>query len=337
MKKLVLGLAIYFAMFAVSAIVGNAQDVDDGLETETAVTYNSGWYYPTANSRTAMRRCGITEEVIHRMGYTVAVRLSEPLIVDAVEYCINSAQKLSGWTSNLKGRKGQKIVMAPGTLVWADPKDSEYAYAGGCLNKIKAKVTIPAKVAPNPTPTPASTTVPPPMCANRNLTIAQARENDFLIEGNMCNKEQPKPPKPVESKTITCEKGELLNTQTMKCEQPRKKGTNWVKWGLIGGAIAAAAIVTYVVLDDDCDTPSGTTPRKVQTVSNIPITPGRRNPGRVILGYDQITGKLLYDSRADSGTSDRASPVTESKPVAFTCPANYTPLILKGERICSPN
>lgn len=406
MKKLIFGFVVYFALFAISALVGNAQDVDDGLETETAVTYNSGWYYPTANSRTAMRRCGITEEVIHRMGYTVAVRLSEPLIVDAVEYCINSAQKLSGWTSNLKGRKGQKIVMAPGTLVWADPKDSEYAYAGGCLNKIKAKVTIPAKVAPNPTPTPipVSTPVPPPMCANRNLTIAQARENGFIIRGDMCELDKPLPP--VDVDCPECPKdiqitpyasmktrwfGGLLQTGISAgagCATAGLIGKSWedcLLRGALPSAVAGRAVQLVNPSPDsvrvradgttrtfkrgkggavskDCELfwegniavvkcgeqecqrmplfknfnmtviavgqgSGGTTktPVKSQPSTSIPSPP--RGPNGRILGFD--VGGTPNGSGAGSAQPNSA--------IGFSCPANYTPMILKGERICSPN
>lgn len=385
MKKLIFGMAIYFALFAVSAIVGNAQvyfatgeQCVQALQNGTLV-----FYEPKANN--LFRPINPATEV--------RTYLEED---ECQQMIVDKSRNMRDfyWIGQ---RKGTEMVKELNGLTM------KRRYS--CGNPIGARMQVPVlKPEPTPTPVPVATPIPPPMCANRNLTIAQARENGFIIRGEMCELEQPKPPEEVDCPE--CPKdikitpyasmktrifGGLLQTgisagagcatagligkswedclvrgalpstlagRTVQFANPspdsvrvRADGTTKTFKRGKGGAISKdcelfwegnVAVVKCgeqecqrmplfknfnmtVIAVGGSSSGSSRTPVKSQPSTSIPTPP--RGPNGRILGFD--AGGTSNGSGAGSAQPNSA--------IGFSCPANYTPMLLKGERICSPN
>lgn len=221
-------LFILLLFFALSVSTAIAQNVDEDMDTDLDVENSSqivdgnGYFYPSAESPTSMRRCGVTEESIKARGFTVFVKLDAPLSATNMQYC-NKKTRRAGRTNRLGARYGhRRIVLGPGGGVWVNPNMPGVLIAAGCLNEFHGN--LPAKK-PVYVP-PVKPPVRPDMCVNRP-NISQEEWRDLgdgyeVSEDGRCIKPTKSPTPeatPQAPPCPTCPKGTKSKGKTSKKER----------------------------------------------------------------------------------------------------------------------
>ncbi len=219
-----------------------AQEADD-LDTGQAASLITadGQYRPSANSPTAMRRCGSTEEFVKSKGFTVAVTLTVPVKANQMQFCgkRKDGSRFVGRTDRLGASYGHgEIVLPAGYVVWVNPSRPGEAVAAGCLNHFFAHIPMPSKQIFTPT-------VEPLKCKNRNLTIDQAREAGLIIteDGRCVTPEAPAAPAAEECEK--CPEDARLRSKVSKGERLKGGLKNTGVSAAVGGVFAGIAYGSF--------------------------------------------------------------------------------------------